>query len=153
VGLFEGRAGDKLQGDLYNCEGGGEGQGEGDASDDGGAGSMNTLLMDTIAGSTGSAVGDEGGKELAHPQRSYIASGLVSFLKPSGCECGSGSGSGSGSCRGGHQEGHSSRSGHGSGSVEGCWVWQPTLDLRWTGKTGSSYLHCMHKASLIISPF
>ena len=27
--------------------------------------------------------------------------------------------------------------------VEGCLVWQPTLDLRWTGKTGSSYLHCM----------
>ena len=26
--------------------------------------------------------------------------------------------------------------------VERSLVWQPTLDLRWTGKTGSSYLHC-----------
>jgi RNase H-like domain found in reverse transcriptase len=26
--------------------------------------------------------------------------------------------------------------------VEGCWVWQPTLDLRWTGETGSKYLWC-----------
>jgi hypothetical protein len=26
--------------------------------------------------------------------------------------------------------------------MEGCLVLQPTLDLRWTGKTGSSYLCC-----------
>jgi hypothetical protein len=27
--------------------------------------------------------------------------------------------------------------------VEGCHVWWPTLDLRWTGEIGSSYLCCM----------
>ena len=58
MGLLEGRAGDKLRGDLHNCEGGGEGQGEGDASGSREAGGMK-LLVDTIAGSTGSAVGIE----------------------------------------------------------------------------------------------
>ena len=28
-------------------------------------------------------------------------------------------------------------------SMEGCLVWQPTLNLRWTRKTGSNYLCCM----------
>jgi hypothetical protein len=55
VGLLEGGVGDKLRGDLRNWEGGGEGQGEGDASGGVGAGGM----VDTIAGSTGSAVGIE----------------------------------------------------------------------------------------------
>ena len=34
------------------------------------------------------------------------------------------------------------------GKVEGCHVWQPTLDLRWTGETGSSYLHCMEVGTI-----
>ena len=32
--------------------------------------------------------------------------------------------------------------------MEGCHVWQPTLDLRWTGETGSSYLHCMEVGTI-----
>ena len=35
-----------------------------------------------------------------------------------------------------------------NGVVEGCRVWQPTLDLRWTGETGSSYLRCMEVGTI-----
>ena len=35
-----------------------------------------------------------------------------------------------------------------AGVVEGCCVWQPTLDLRWTGETGSSYLCCMEVGTI-----
>ena len=53
---------------------------------------------------------------------------LVSGMRVEGCQDRVGS-VGKESCQ--HQK-----------KVEGCLVWQPTLDLRWTGKTGSSYLHC-----------
>ena len=33
-------------------------------------------------------------------------------------------------------------------ALEGCHVWQPTLDLRWTGETGSSYLHFMEVGTI-----